>query len=46
MYFIEKINCIWIRKREDCVPEQVRTLGRVGYRGASPHTFSGIRAKV
>ena len=33
MCFIEKINCIWICKREDRVPDSVRTLGRVEYGG-------------
>ena len=30
MCFIEKMNCIRIRKREDCVSGLVRTPGRVG----------------
>ena len=38
MCCIEKMNCIWIRKREDRVPDPVHTLGRVGYWGVSPHT--------
>ena len=29
MCFINKMNCIRIRKREDCVPNPVRTPGRV-----------------
>ena len=35
MCFIEKMNCIKIRKREYCVPDPVRTPGRVGYWGVS-----------
>ena len=35
MCFIEKMNCIRIRKREDRVPDPIRTPGRVGYWGAS-----------
>ena len=38
MCFIEKMNCIWIPKREDHVPDLIRTPGRVGYRGTSPLT--------
>ena len=40
MCFIEKKNCIRICKREDHVPDPVRTPGRVGYWDASiPHRF-------
>ena len=35
MCFIEKMNCIRIRKREDRVLDPVRTLSRVGYWGTS-----------
>ena len=35
MCFIEKRNCIRIRKRKDCVSDPVHTFGRVGYWGAS-----------
>ena len=45
MYFVEKRNCIRIRKREDHVPDLVCTPGRVGT-GYDLLTFSGIRAKV
>ena len=31
MCFIEKMNCNWIRKRENRVPDLVCTPGRVGY---------------
>ena len=37
MCFNEKMNCIWIRKRENRVLDPVRTPGRVG---------SGIRARA
>ena len=30
MCFIEKMNCIRIRKKEDHFPDPVHTLGRVG----------------
>ena len=36
MCFIEKMNCIWIRKREDRVLDPVRTLGQVRYEGTGP----------
>ena len=35
MCFIEKMNCIRIRKREDRITDPVCTLGRVKYWGAS-----------
>ena len=35
MCFIEKMNCIRIRKRKDRVSDPVRIPGRVGYGGAS-----------
>ena len=38
MYFIEKRNCIWIRKSENHASDPVRTPGLVGYGGASPLT--------
>ena len=37
MCFIEKMNCIWIRKREDCVSDPIRTSGQVG-------SSTGVRA--
>ena len=36
MCFIEKINCIKIRKREDRVPDPVRPLGWIKYWGKIP----------
>ena len=38
MCFNEKINCIWIRKREDRVSDPVRHSGWVRYGGAGRHT--------
>ena len=35
MCFIEKMNCIMICKREDRIPDLVRTPGQVGYWGTS-----------
>ena len=35
MCFIEKMNCIRIRKREDHIPDPVRSLGLVKYGGVS-----------
>ena len=37
MCFIEKKNCIWIRKREDHVPDPVWPPDRIGHEGTSPH---------
>ena len=43
MCFIEKMNCIWIRKREDRAPDPVRPPSQVGYGGASPsQRFLGL----
>ena len=39
MCFIEKNNCIRIRKKYDSVPDPVRTLGQVWYWGASSSQF-------
>ena len=42
MCFIEKINCIRIRKREDRIPDPIRTPGRIGYWGSSSSRIMSV----
>ena len=41
MCFIEKMNCIWIHKKEDRTPDPVLTLGQVWYESASSSQKQG-----